>query len=221
MHDRVENVVDPFALLGRDQHHLEGIESEFLVNLLPHPLRVRGRQVHLVDHGHHGQVVFHRHEVVGDGLRLDPLRRVHQQQSPLAGHERTPHFVGEIHVSRGVDQVEVVPLPVACFVAQRDAVRLDGDAPFALEVHRIQQLIPEVAVADPSAALDEPVGERGLPVVHMGDDAEVADPFDGRGAARPTQGRAVGTSVTVRRSPSRRNTTVSGSPIRAASSAFM
>ena len=29
LHDRVENLVDPFALLGRGQHHLEGIESEF------------------------------------------------------------------------------------------------------------------------------------------------------------------------------------------------
>ena len=156
--DRVEDLLDALPLLRRGEYHLERIESEFLVDLLPHPLRIRGRQVDLVDHRHHGQVVFHRHEVVGDGLRLHPLRRVHQQQGSVAGHQRTPHFVGEIHVAGSVDQIELIGVPVRRLVKERDAVRLDGDSAFALEVHRIQELVAELAVADAPAALDQPVG---------------------------------------------------------------
>ena len=221
LHHGVEDLLDPLSLLRGGEDDFERIESELLVNLLAHPFRVGGGQVHLVDDRNHLQVVFHRHEVVGDGLRLDSLGRVHEEERSLAGHQRTPDLVGEVHVARGVNQVELVGLPVLRLVEEGDAVRLDGDAALALEVHRVEQLVPELAVADAAAALDQPVGERGFPVINVRDDAEVADPLDGRGAGRPTQGRAVGTSVTVRRSPSRRKATVSGSPMRAASSAFM
>ena len=78
-----------------------------------------------------------------------------------------------------VDQVELVRLPVFGGVGQGDGIRLDRDPTLPLEVHGVEDLVAEVAVFHPAAALDEAVGERRLAVVDVGDDAEVADVVHG------------------------------------------
>ena len=78
-------------------------------------------------------------------------------------------------MSRGVDQVQLVDLAIQRLIVQRGSLRLDGDAPFLLEVHRIENLGFHLAVGQAAAMLDEPVGQRGLAVVNMGDDRKIAD----------------------------------------------
>ena len=51
------------------------------------PLGVGGGEVDLVDHRHDLMVVLDRLVDVGQRLRLDPLRRVDDQQRALAGGE--------------------------------------------------------------------------------------------------------------------------------------
>ena len=65
-------------------------------------------QVDLVQHRDDGDALLGRRVAVGDRLRLDPLRRVDDEQRALAGGERARHLVGEVDVARRVDQVEVV-----------------------------------------------------------------------------------------------------------------
>ena len=74
-----------------------------------------------------------------------------------------------------VDQVQLIRLAVGVLVVDRDRVHLDGDAPFALQVHVIQELGAELPLADRSGLQQELVGESGLPVIDMGDDREVSD----------------------------------------------
>ena len=52
---------------------------------------------------------------------------------------------------------------------------LDRDAPLALEVHRVEVLLAHVAGVDGAGELEDAVGQRGLAVVDVGDDGEVAD----------------------------------------------
>jgi hypothetical protein len=66
-------------------------------------------------------------------------------------------------VARRVDQVQVVDLPVARLVLQRRGLRLDGDAALFLDVHRVEHLGFHLAVGQAAAALDQAVGQRGLP----------------------------------------------------------
>src|SRR5580658_7725461 len=49
------------------------------------------------------------------------------------------------------------------------------DAALALEVHRIERLLFEVARGDGAGDLEQPVGEGRLPMVDVRDDAKVAD----------------------------------------------
>ena len=74
----------------------------------------------------------------------------------------------------GVDEIELVGHAVARGVVQGHALGLDGDAPLALYIHGIQDLLVHLAVRETAALLDEAIGERRLAVVDMRDDAEVA-----------------------------------------------
>ena len=69
-----------------------------------------------------------------------------------------------------IDQVEDVVLP-----RHPHVLGLDGDAPFPLDVHRVEVLGLHVAHVDGAGELEDAVGERRLAVVDVGDDAEIAE----------------------------------------------
>jgi hypothetical protein len=119
------------------------------------------------------QVVLQGQVQVGHGLGFHALARVHDDERPVARHQRSAHLVGEVHVAGGVDEVQQVLLPVPGSVAQRDGVRLDGDAPLALDVHGVEELIVELPVLHGPAGLDQAVRQGRLAVVDVSDDAEV------------------------------------------------
>ena len=76
------------------------------------PVGLGGGQVDLVDDGDDLEVVLDRQIGVGERLGLDALRRVHHEHRALAGGERAGDLVVEVDVSGGIDQVELVVLPV-------------------------------------------------------------------------------------------------------------
>ncbi len=118
---------------------------------------------------------------VGERLRLHPLARVDDEERALAGGERPRDLVGEVDVAGRVHEVQDVGLAVIGLVFEPDRLRLDGDAALALDVHGIEHLLDHVALGHGSGLLDEPVGERRLAVVDMGDNGEVADIVDRMG----------------------------------------
>jgi hypothetical protein len=77
-------------------------------------------------------------------------------------------------VPGGVDQVEFEVLPGPAGVWQGDGVALDGNAPFTLQIHSVQDLVPEIPVAYESGVLDKAISQGGLAVIDVGDDAKVA-----------------------------------------------
>ena len=58
----------------------------------------------------------------------------------------------------------------------RDRVRLDRDSPLPLEVHVVEHLVPQFPLGDGLRLLDHAVRQGRLPVIDVGDDAEVPDP---------------------------------------------
>ena len=173
--DAFQHLVDAQSLLGGNRDCVEGIEAEVLVDLLAHPLHVRRGQVDLVDDRQELEVVLEREVEVGDRLRLHPLRGVDHHQRALAGHERTPDLMGEVDVTGGVDEVELMELAVPRPVVEAYRVALDGDAALALDVHVVEHLVAELPRLHRPARLDQPIRKRRLAVIDVGDDAEVAD----------------------------------------------
>ena len=81
----------------------------------------------------------------------------------------------KIDVARGIDQIEFVGLAVPGGVVQGHRVGLDGDSALTLDVHRVEDLVPEVTIRHPATELNQPVGKGRLAVVDVGDDAKAPD----------------------------------------------
>ena len=108
-------------------------------------------------------------------MRFDALRRINYQQGAFAGGQRARNFVGKIHVSGRVDQVELVSLAILGRVHHPDRVGFDCDAAFALQVHGIEDLGLHLARGQRSGKLEQAVRQRGFAVVDVRDDGEIAD----------------------------------------------
>ena len=162
------------GLCGDEKRIVHG-DGEDVLHLLRDAGHVRAGKVHLVQHRHDLEVGVLREVRVRHRLRLHALRGVDHQKRAFAGAHGTAHLVCEVHMSRGVDEVEEVLLSVLGVVEHRDGVALDGDAALALEVHGVERLLLELALRNGLRELQNAVRERGLAVVHMRDDAEIAD----------------------------------------------
>ena len=186
MDDRFQNFRNTDALLGAGQDGVVGRNCQDFLQLLLGHRDVGMRQVDLVDDRNDRQPLLHGQVHIGDGLGLDALCGIDDEQSPLTGTERTADLVGEVHMSWGVDQVQLVALPVLGLVVHRDRMGLDGDAPLLFQVHRIQVLCLERPILDSSRRLEQSVRQGGLPVVDVGDDAEIANVCGVHRGAEPT-----------------------------------
>ena len=79
-------------------------------------VRLRARQIDLVDDRDDLEVVVDGEIRVGQRLRLDALRGVDEQQRAFARGQRPRHLVREVDVPGRVDQVQDVLLAVDCAV---------------------------------------------------------------------------------------------------------
>ena len=178
--DRVEQLGDPFARLGGDAHDVLGGDAEDGLDLHRVAVGVGRREVDLVQHGDDLEVVLEGEVAVGQGLGLDALRGVDDEDDTLTRGEGPAHLVAEVDVAGRVDQVEDVAVPL-----DADVLGLDRDAPLALEIHRVEVLLAHVARLNSAGDLEDAVGERRLAVVDVGDDREVADPGAVHGTRLP------------------------------------
>src|SRR6478609_9585087 len=74
-----------------------------------------------------------------------------------------------------IDKVEHVGIAVARGVRQRYRLRLDRDAAFAFDRIGVEHLRFHFARLQPAAELDDAIGKRGLAVIDVCDDREVAN----------------------------------------------
>ena len=167
--------MDPLAGLAGYAHGVVGGNGQLVFDLDLHLVGMRRGQIDLVDRRDDVEVGVHGEAGVGDRLGLDPLRRVDHQDGALARGEASADLIGEVDVSRGIDQVELIGLPVVGVIHDAHGVGLDGDAALPLDVHRVEQLRRHVALLDGPGEFENAVGDGGLPVVDMGHDREVPD----------------------------------------------
>ena len=143
---------------------------------LPHnALGIRRRQIDLVQHRQNLEALVDGRRTICNALRLDTLRGIDNEQCAFAGSQRSRDFVGEIDVSRCIDEIQLIVLAVLGLVHQRHALCLDGNAAFPFQIHRIEHLIRHFAIGQATAMLNETVGKRRLAVVDVRDDREVAN----------------------------------------------
>ena len=177
VYDRFQHLFDAQSRLARCQQNILLPASYEVDHLILHLVDHRRIHVDLVQHGDDLQVVPHGEVEVRNRLRLNALRGVDHQQRPFARGDCARHFVREVDVSRGVDQVERVPLSVAGRVLHLDGVALDGDSLFAFEVHVVEHLRLHFALVERVGLLQQTVCKCRFAVVDVGYDAEISDVF--------------------------------------------
>jgi hypothetical protein len=86
-------------------------------------------------------------------------------------------------VPGGVDQVDLVLLAVFRAVVHVHGVQLDGDPALPLQLVGVQDLLPHLASIQRRGMLKEPIGQGGLSVVDVCDDAEITNVIEFHGIA--------------------------------------
>ena len=166
---------DVDAHFGRDLRGVQGGQADDFLHLMLGLHGVGGGQVDLVEDGQNLQVVLQGQVGVGQGLGLHALGGVHHQHRALAGGQGPGHLIVEVHMARGVDEVQGVGLAVLGLVVQPDRPGLDGDAALLLQVHVVQQLGGHLALLHRVALLDEPVRQGGFSMIDVSDDGKVTN----------------------------------------------
>ena len=123
--------------------------------------------------------MIQRQIAVCQRLCLNALTGVDDEHRALAGGEAAADLVLEVDVTRRVDEVELIRFAVVGLVAHRHGTRFDRDAALLFDFHVVQHLIGHRALVDAVGQLQHTVGQGGLAVVDVGNNAEVADVFAG------------------------------------------
>src|SRR5215469_14944459 len=173
--DRFECLGNALARLGADQQGAGGVQANSSFNHLLGTWDIGALQINFVYDRHALQPVVNGEIRVGQGLRLYSLRGIHHQQCAFAGSQRPRYFVRKVHVPWSVDEIELVALAVLCLVDHADSMGLDCDSAFAFEVHRVKHLGLHLPRRQSPGKLQQAVGQRGLAVVNVRDDGEIAD----------------------------------------------
>lgn len=117
------------------------------------------------------------------GLDVDPLDGVDEDEGAVAEAGGGGDLAAEVHVAGGVDEIDGVGVAVV-HIAEGDggALHSDGAALLLVEEVHEAEAAGELGVEDAAAGGgDEVVGEGGLAVVDVGEDAYVADVAAGLG----------------------------------------
>ena len=175
VHDGFEQIVNAGARFAACENRIISGYGKTVLDLGANTLGLGGGKIDLVNKRNDFEVRVHGHHGVCHGLGLDALRGIDNQHRALACRKGARNLVGEVHMARSIDEVEMVELPIVGTVVDANRLALDGDAAFALNVHRVEHLLLHVALGNRFRHLEDAVGKRGFAVVDMGNDGEISN----------------------------------------------
>ena len=171
----LEQVMDANAGFAASQYRVVGRDGKAVLDLGLDAFGLGAGKIDLVDERDDLKVGVHGHHGVRHRLRLDALGGIDHEHGAFACGQAAADLVSEVDMTRGVDEVELVGLPIIGGIVDANSLAFDGDAAFALDVHAVKQLGLHIAIRHGAGHLQNAVGERGLAMVDMGDDAEISD----------------------------------------------
>ena len=170
-----QHIFNAHAAFGAATYCPRCLDTNDVFNFRSHPLRLGLGQIHFVQDRHHFQPLFNGGIAVGHRLGFHTLPGVHHQQCPFAGVQRARHFVGKIHMPRGVNEIQLVFLAIPGRVIERDTLGLDGNPSLTLKIHGIQDLFSHFTVSQATTDLDKTICKRGFTMVNVRDNGKVTN----------------------------------------------
>ena len=80
-----------------------GFNTDHIFDFVNHALRLRTRQINLINNRHHIQIVIQRQINIGQCLGFDPLGRIHDKNRAVTGCQTPGNLIVKIHMSRCID----------------------------------------------------------------------------------------------------------------------
>ena len=130
--NHLQNGGDVDAIFGGNFGGVLGGDADDVLNFRFHLSRTGGGQVDFIDDGQDFQPGVDGEIGIGESLGFHALGGVHHQNRALAGGKAPGDLVVEVHVTRGVDQIQDILFAVGGGVMQGDGAGFDGDAPLPL-----------------------------------------------------------------------------------------
>ena len=151
-------------LLGRVERR------EQVEHLAGHDQRTRVATIDLVDRDDRPEPDLQRLRHHEFGLRQRTFGRIHQNDRAVHHVEDAFDLAAEIGMAGRIDDVDAHILP-----DDRGHLGEDGDAALTFEVVGIHRALGDALVlAERARLLQEPIDQRGLAVVDMSDDGDIA-----------------------------------------------
>ena len=104
---------------------------------------------------------------IGKRLSFNSLRCIHNQNRTVTGCQTSGNLIIKVHMPRGINHIQNVLFPVSGLVDSSYCLGFDGNSPFPLKVHVVQNLILHLTFRKQSCLLNNPVCKRGFPMVNM------------------------------------------------------
>ena len=83
---------------------------------------------------------------IGEGLRLNPLRSVNDEQCAFASRQTARNFIGKIDVAGRIHQIELIGFAILRLIVETHSLRLNRDAAFTLNIHIVEHLLAHLAL---------------------------------------------------------------------------
>ena len=112
---------------------------------------------------------------IGQCLGLYALGCVHHQHRAVTGRKAAGYLIVKVYMSRGVDKVENVFIPILCLIYGADSLGFDGDSTLPLQIHIVQHLLLHLPAGQQAGLLNDTVSQGGLAVVDMCYDTKISD----------------------------------------------
>ena len=74
-----------------------------------------------------------------------------------------------------VDKIQLIILTIRRLIVERDRIALDRNAPFPLNIHRVEHLVMKLAQRHAATGLDQSIRQGQLAMIDVGNDAEIPD----------------------------------------------
>src|SRR5712692_8605409 len=162
-----------------DRHRLR---AEPVADHLEAHVEVGADAVHLVDEDYPRHAVAVRLAPHRLGLRLDAAHGIQHGHCAVEDAQAALHFDGEVHVSRGVDDVDAVLLIEAGPESGRRG-RRDGDAALLLllhPVHRGRTFVYLTQLVGAARIVKDTLGRSRFPGIDVGHDADIPNAIEWR-----------------------------------------
>ena len=177
LHDGLQHLLRIFSGFCGDAGGVHRLDPDHILDLFRRPLGICGGEVDLVDDRQDLKIMIQREIGIRERLRLDPLARIHDQDRAVAGCESPGYLVIKVHMTRRIDEVKNIFLPVPRPIDDSRGLRFNRDSPLPLDIHIVEDLGLHFPLRESACHLQDAVREGGFPVVNVGNDAKIPDPL--------------------------------------------